>query len=80
LEQKRSSKQYKINNNLRNQNTQKFKIKLNNKRNFNSIIIIYAIKKKINILIKTNSQDKKEKNKKNANKNIIKMFVITSSI
>ncbi len=32
------------------------------------------------MLIKTNSQNKKEKNKKNANKNIIKMFVVTSFI
>ncbi len=29
------------------------------------------------MLIETNSQKKKKKNKKNANKNIIKMFIIT---
>jgi len=44
------------------------------------IVIIYTIKKKIDMLIETNSQKKKEKNKKNTNKNIIKIFVITSFI
>ncbi len=32
------------------------------------------------MLIETNSQNKKEKNKKNTNKNIIEIFVVTSSI